>query len=230
MIVYPKDWSYIYHIPTLDEIESVMRSAVKNTKCPNLCLSGGVDSSLTLHFMSQIYTNINCFTIASCDSHPDIVYSKMMSNKYGVKHFICIPSSEEILLATKDNDLDGDVAVRLLFRFISNYVDSVIVTDCIDELACGYYDHQRNPDDKTFRFFIKELEHQHLIPLDKNSGNVEVYVPYATESVVNTFLRIPIIDKALDRKAHVKSIALKYIPDDIVNRWKYGFCDAFRIK
>jgi len=230
MIVYPEDWDYIYHIPTLDEIEGVLFSAVKDTKCCNLCLSDGVDSSLTLHFMSQIYDNIKCFTIAHTENHPDVFYSRMMTEKYGIDHFVYIPSDNDIKLATKQNDLDGDVAVRLLFKFISNEVESAIVTDCIDELDCGYYVHQSNPDDNTFRRIIKELEDNHLRPLDINSGNVRVYVPYATKDVVNTFLRIPVVDKTIGRKFHIRAIANKYIPLEIIDRWKYGFCDAFRIK
>lgn len=228
MIAHPKNWDYIYELPTLDKIESTMFDAVKATGCPNLCLSGGVDSSLTLHFMTQVFPLIKCFTIASSMNHPDVYYSKVVVEKYGVEHLIYIPTKAEIEASKTDGDLTGDVAVRLLYQFIAKHTDRVIAADCIDELDCGYYPHQKEPTDYTFRKFILELEELHLKPLDKNSGTVRVYLPYATPEVIHTFLRIPISEKVSSskRKSHIMRIASKYLPEDIILRRKYGFCSA----
>jgi asparagine synthetase B (glutamine-hydrolysing) len=227
MIKSPKNWSYVYSKPTLDELESIMFNAVRDTKCPNLCLSGGVDSSLTLHFMAQVFPSIKCFTIAGSPNHPDVYYSKMIAEKYGVQHFIYIPTINVVKEAQVDGDLEGDVAVRLLYQFIAQYVDRTIATDCIDELDCGYYKHQSSPTDEVFRKFIAELEESHLKPLDKNSGLVGVYLPYATPEVIHAFLRLSIVDKLkFGRKGQITQIALKYLPEDIILRRKYGFCSA----
>jgi len=228
MIVYPKNYDYVYHIPTLDEIEEVMYEAVKKTGCSNLCLSGGIDSSLTLHFMSKVFPSVRCFTIAQSDKHPDYYYSKIAAAKYGATHLIFIPARKEIEEASLLGDLPGDVAVRLLFKKISQFTDNVIVTDCIDELDCGYYSHQASQTDKHFRLKIAELEKLHLEPLNRNSGKVKVFVPYASPEVVQTFLRIPLSDKVTSqkRKIHVAKIASKYIPLEIIERRKFGFCAA----
>jgi len=224
LIVNPKNWGYICEVPTIKEIEETMREAVANTNCPNLCLSGGVDSSLTLHFMSSIFPKVNCFTIAQSENHPDYYYSKLIASKYKTNHFLLVPNKHDIKAEMKKEDAPGDVAVRLLFKFIGNYTNSVITTDCIDELACGYYRHEEFPTDETFRELLSELEKSHLEPLHKNSGDVAVHVPYATQKIIHLFLRIPLKDKI--RKRHIMSIASKYIPEEIVNRRKYGFCAA----
>ena len=228
MIISPENWDYIYTVPTLNEIEQVLFNAVARTNCNNLCLSGGVDSSLTLHFMAQIYPSIRCFTIASSLEHPDVYYSKIIAEKYKAEHLIYIPAKAEIEGSKIEGDLQGDVAVRMLYKFISKYTDEVIATDCIDELDCGYYPHQKEPTDEVFRRFISELEEYHLKPLNKNSGNIKVYLPYATKEVVLTFLRIPIAEKVNDRvrKSHITAIASKYLPTEIVERRKYGFSSA----
>lgn len=232
MIVSPEKWDYIYTTPTLDEIEQVLFNAVAHTGCSNLCLSGGVDSSLTLHFMAQLYPSITCFTIASSLKHPDVFHSKIIAEKYKAKHLIYIPTKTDIESNKVDGDYQGDVAVKLLYQFISKYTNEVIATDCIDELDCGYYPHQKEPNDEVFRRFISELEEYHLKPLNKNSGDIKVHLPYADKEVIHTFLRIPIAQKVNEsiRKSHVMAIALKYIPTEIIERRKYGFCDAFIIK
>ncbi len=228
MIVHPENWDYIYKLPTLDEIESVMSNAIRETGCPNLCLSGGVDSSLTLHFMAQVFSSIKCFTIAGSMSHPDVYYSKIVAEEYGVEHLVCIPTKDEIETNKVDGDLDGDVAVRLLHQFIAKHTDKVISADCIDELDCGYYTHQKEPTDYTFRKLLAELRSSHLEPLNRNSGSVQVYLPYATPEVVNMFLRIPVSEKvnSSTRKHHIMHIASKYLPEDIILRRKYGLCSA----
>jgi len=141
---------------------------------------------------------------------------------------VYIPIDKEIESSKLDGDLQGDVGVRLLFKYISKYTDKVITTDCIDELDCGYYPHQKEPSDETFRRFILDLEEKHLKPLDRNSGGVKVFLPYATEGVINTFLRIPISEKVNKdiRKSHVMAIASKYLPPEIIERRKYGFNNA----
>ena len=228
MIVEPVDWDYIYKVPTLSDIEKVMFSAVGKTNCSNLCLSGGIDSSLTLHILSQLHHPVICFTIASSPEHPDLHYAKVVASKYQATHLVYIPTTEEIESNRLDGDVQGDVAVRLLYQFIAKYTDEVISTDCIDELDCGYYAHAKEPTDEVFRRLIYELEANHLKPLDKNSGKVKVHLPYASREVVNTFLRLPIAGKVSgdNRKSHVTSIASKYLPDEIIKRRKYGFCSA----
>ena len=228
VIASPPNWANIYHIPTLDEIESVLIEAIKDTGCPNLCLSGGVDSSLTLYYMTKLFPDVACFTIAYSKEHPDYRYAKIAVEHCKANHFTYIPTKDEIDAEAKARDLPGDAAVRLLFKFVKHYTNEVIVTDCIDELCCGYYEHQKHPTDKTYRKFIKELEHKHLNPLNENSGSVQVHVPYASKEVVDTLMRVPLDDKVskMQRKIPIMQLASRYLPKEIIERWKRGFCSA----
>uniref|UniRef100_A0A6M3Y0N1 Putative asparagine synthase n=1 Tax=viral metagenome TaxID=1070528 RepID=A0A6M3Y0N1_9ZZZZ len=230
MIVEPKKYDYIYTVPSLEKIEKVMFNAVKNTGCSNLFLSGGVDSSLALHFLSQCYPLVKCFTLAKSIDHPDYFFASMIAKKYAAEHHIYIPEEGEIENERKDDDLDGDAGIRLLSKYTLNYVDSVVVTDGIDELDCGYYPHQDKPDDKTFRKFITDLEELHLKPLDRNTGTLKIYAPYLTKNVVDIFMKLSMDSKvdSITRKKHIMSIGIKYLPEELVYRRKYGFCSALK--
>jgi len=230
LIVHPVNWDYVYKIPDLEEIESVMFNAVKETNCPNLFLSGGVDSSLALHFLSQCFPLVKCFTLAKTKNHPDYYYATMIASKYPTEHHVYIPSEREITDESQDGDFDGDVGVRLLSKFTLKHVDSVLVTDCIDELDCGYYPHQSELTDENYRKFLKELEKFHLKPLNRNTGNLKIYAPYASKNVIDTFMRIPLADKvnSLERKRHVMALGMKYLPEALVYRRKYGFSSCLK--
>ena len=103
-----------------------------------------------------------------------------------------------------------------------------MVGDGIDEFMCGYYDHQKYPTEETYYKHIRELVALHLVPLDRNSGNVFVYEPYLDERLLSVLSMIPISDKvdSMTRKKIICALAKGKLPDDVIGRRKYGFCNA----
>ncbi|GAJ13613.1 unnamed protein product, partial [marine sediment metagenome] len=102
----------------------------------------------------------------------------------------------------------------------------------IDEFTCGYYMHQQNPDEKTYYRYIRQLRDEHLKPLDDNSGNVRVLLPFLDNKLLGLLAQIPIAEKVdrRRRKEIMVRMAENKVPDVVIDRWKYGFCDALRIK
>jgi asparagine synthetase B (glutamine-hydrolysing) len=79
---------------------------------------------------------------------------------------------------------------------------------------------------------MKRLQEEQLIPLNKNSGQVKVYLPYLDNRLVLLFSQIPISEKvdSKHRKKIMIQMAKGKIPNEIINRRKYGFCDVLKIK
>lgn len=233
MIIYPKDWARIGQPIKLKEIEDTILQILSEINCPYLSFSGGLDSSLMLYFMLKSYKQVETFTMGISELHPDIKYSKLVVDKFrNIIHKIYIPNREEIEMEKQSTDFEGDEAVRLFYRYVKKYTNEIISCDGIDEYMCGYYDHQKNPTEETYYNYIKRLQKEQLIPLDRNSGKVKVYLPYLDNRLFLLFSQIPINEK-VDRE-HRKKIMIQMakgkIPDEIINRRKYGFCDVFKIK
>ena len=69
------------------------------------------------------------------------------------------------------------------------------------------------------------MQQRHLKPLDKNSGRVKVYLPYLSDAVTRLFWQIPLADKVdkVHRKRIMLLLAKGKLPEEIINRRKYGF-------
>ena len=233
MIVYPDNWEFVGQPVTVGRLEYLVISVLEKIDCCDLSFSGGLDSSVILYYLSHLKTRVRAWTIGLSDDHPDVVYSKRVVELFdNVEHTVFIPTEDEIKLAHLEDDLPGDEAVRLFYKFFSKYGDSIISCDGVDELMCGYYNHQANQTYTTFFYHLKALKMNHLTPLHKNSGDVKVYLPYLNDQFANALLYTPIEYKVDDssRKKLMVKLAHGKIPDDVINRWKYGFCDALRIK
>jgi len=234
MIIYPKDWAKIGQPIKLKEIEDTILQILSDIDCNCLSFSGGLDSSLMLYFMLKIHKQVEAFTIGISELHPDIRYSKWVVEEFdNVIHRIYIPSQEEIEYARQSKwDLEGNIAVRLFYKFVRKYTKKMIACDGIDELMCGYYDHQDIPHEDTYYAYLRRLQKKHLIPLDKNSNQIKVYLPYLDDRLLLLLSQIPISEK-VDNKCRKKlmiEIAKTKIPDEIITRRKYGFCDVLKIK
>jgi len=234
VIVYPKNWREVGTEITVEAVEDALEDAFHTFNCTNLALSGGLDSSLLLYYMCQVFKRIEVFTIGKTNEHPDIVFAKkvvdyfrMRYNNVDIIHHICYPQDWEI----KDSieEYPGDRAVELFYRFVDKYTDTIVAGDGIDEFMCGYYAHMRNPNEETYYSYLRKLQKEQLVPLDLNSGNVDVYLPYLDEKVLALLLQIPLEDKVdtVTRKKFLIKMALGKVPDEAITRRKYGFCDAF---
>lgn len=238
MIVYPRNWSDIGTPITREEVEEKIKETISKTCCNWLALSGGLDSTLLLYFMLEIYATVDVFTIGSSDDHPDIRYSREIVRNFEnernlIRHRIYIPTKEEIRgEPTYGKDVKGDKATRLFYRFVRRHTDRIISGDGADEFMAGYYDHQNHPNEVTYYGHIRQLQKRQLVSLNGNSGSVRVYLPYLDKSLLYLLCQIPLAEKVNrnERKILMVEMASGKIPDSIIKRRKIGFCDALKIK
>jgi len=234
MIVYPKDRKEVGQEIQVKQIEETLLNVLSEIDCNCLSFSGGIDSTIMLYLMRKKYTlPIQLFTIGLSEDHPDVKFARMISKELSIKHNVYIPNKKDIENEGKEGDFLGDNAVRLFYKYISNFTNDIIACDGIDEFMCGYYDHLDNPNSETYYSYLRNLQTKHLEPLNKNSKKVKVYLPYVDSKLICLYSQIPIEDKIRDnyRKKVMIDIAIKLgVPKKIINRRKYGFCDAFRIK
>ncbi len=216
--------------PNISKIISYLENVIADMDVRHLAYSGGIDSTIMLRLMTGVfssgslfYKTVHTYTISSRESHPDIVHARIGSTLYGSIH-------HELIVKPIDSDNPGDDAVRQLFKNVLLTTNSIVCCDGIDEFMCGYYKHMENPTLEQYQHHLSRLLPDHLKPLDKNSGRVKVYLPYLNEGVMSIFNSIPLFKKvdSKNRKKVVVDIAKHLgIPEEIILRNKYGFCDAF---
>ena len=236
MIIFPHNWNKnygkLYSSPKVDVqviIDKLMDIMQSLDDAPHLAYSGGIDSTIILAIMVISFERpINTYTISSREDHPDIQFARIGSKHYGSIHheFIVDPNN------TNTDRFEGDNVVRQFFIEVSKYTDRIMCCDGIDEFMCGYYPHQSGSD-ITYKYYLDSLSSDHLVPLNKNSGDVIVYLPYLDESMIDIYRIIPLPSKVSvdDRKLIIRDMAAQLnVPAEIMNRNKYGMCDAFREK
>ncbi len=233
MIVYPELWPEIGQPVLIEQIEEALVQTLTEINCRCLSFSGGLDSSLVLYFMATVFEEVTAFTIGFPETHPDIKYSRLVAKMFGnVKHEVYIPSVSEVAFEVEKKP-GPDVGVKLLYRFLAEKgIPGIIACDGIDEYMAGYYDHQQHPDERTYYKYIRRLRDEHLKPLNDNSKSVKVYLPYLDNRLLCLLAQIPIADKvdSENRKKVMVRMAEHRLPREIIERWKYGFCDALGIK
>ena len=229
MIVYPKEWEKVGQKVALKQIEDTLLNILIEIDCNCLSLSGGIDSSLLLYFMIQeFWKDVRCFTIACSKDHPDYIFSNLICSHFNIKHEVYIPDSELI-----SEDIQGDNIVEAFYEYLDKQgIKKIIAGDGVDEFNCGYYAHLHDPSETTYYDFIRRLQEEQLGPLNKNSGNIEVCLPYIDERMISLFSQIPISDKVddINRKKILIELAIGKLPGEVIYRRKYGFVDAMRIK
>ena len=234
MIVYPINWMEVGKPITVKDIELGIMKVLSELSCNCLALSGGLDSSLMLYFMLERHMHVRTFTIGLSEDHPDIKYAQLVADSFdGVSHNYYIPTQDEIEAEEQPEDLEGDAAVRLFYKFVgASYTPGIVACDGIDEFMAGYYAHQKDPSEATYFSFIRQLQREHLAPLNKNSGKVDVYLPYLDSRLISLYSQIPLSEKVDGgaRKKFMVRMAEGKIPDQIIKRRKIGFCDALKIK
>lgn len=235
MIAYPRQWEQIGTPIVVAEIEKKILEVVRNMSCNCLALSGGLDSSLMLSFMCSIYTEVEAFTIGSSESHPDVRYARLVAAEYKkqVKHRVYIPTEEEIDAEYGySSDMKGDKATRLFYKFVWKYKDRIIACDGADELFAGYYGHQTEDVERLYYEYLRTLQREQLVPLDKNSGKLKIYLPYLDKGLLNLLYQIPIAEKVnkTERKIFMVEMARGRVPDSVIRRRKIGFCSALEKK
>lgn len=221
MIVGPANWRDIGVSITLAQIEVAMQQAVADVPCDCLSFSGGLDSSLLLYFMLEAGKQARVFTITSSDNHPDIHYSRLALRYFEDKYGIQIESSWRVA-----HNITGDNLVKVFYQGeLGQHTDSIIAGDGIDEFMAGYYTHQCCPTEETYYRYLRCLQEDHLCPLNENSGNIKVYLPYLDVRVTSLLAQIPLSEKVdkHSRKKIMVELAKGKLPSEIIKRRKYGF-------
>lgn len=222
MIIYPKNWQEFGRPVTIDKIDKALRCVIGNIDCINLSFSGGLDSSLLLYYLLEVKGKARAFTITNNVDHPDIKYSqesiKYFEGKYKVHidHMVFIRPH-----------LEGDDLVRAYYRILKPFATNIISGDCIDELCCGYYNHQ-DLKEETYHEYLGRVQAEHLKPLNDNSGDIAVYLPYADNRVANLFFRIPLYKKVSlsSRKMIITQLANGKVLPKVIERKKYGLATS----
>jgi len=226
MIVYPKNWQNKGQAVTVQDVENTIEGVLEGIACRNLALSGGLDSSLLLYYLCQLHYKIEVFTMGESDEHPDIIFAKKIVEYYeksfdvDIRHHVYYSRETAVPI------------YKLFYKFVSEYTHSIIAGDGVDEFMCGYYAHMEDPSDASYYKHLRQLQNNHLIPLNLESGEVEVYLPYLDEKLIRLLSQIPLEEKVDEenRKKFMVEVARGKVPDFIIERRKYGFCDALIFK
>lgn len=239
----------------LDDLHKVLEHA--HRRCGNavwnpyitLCLSGGLDSSLSLAILVKLYgtKRITACTIGSHSDHPDVRYAKMAAEAFGVSHSIFIPSQSwidrakvELSMMRGEAVTDGNAGVLLFYQFLNGCdVRKIISHDGIDELMGGYWPHRQHEgnDDlqrEAFDTQWKRLADVHLLPLERKAKicEIEVVFPYLQREVIEYIRRIPLSERTsrVESKMPLRALARRLgVPEPIIARRKIGFCSALAL-
>ncbi len=223
MITYPKNWQEVGQPINYQRIQDTLCLALSEIGCGNLSLSGGLDSSYMLYCMVQVFesSNIHTYTVVGGEDHPDYIYAKMVAEHFSVGwHPWILPAGDYS---------NGDLAIGAFYEhLVSLGVQEIIACDGIDEFMCGYYSHQNYPTEEFYYRCLNALLEEHFRPLDKRSSSIKVCLPYLDERLVTLYAQIPVSEKVAPdmRKRVMVSLAREKIPEEIIERRKYGFCDA----
>lgn len=201
MIIHPKNWRQLGKAITIEDIDIAMRQIITEIDCFNLSFSGGIDSSLLLYYLLELKGKANTFTVANDANHPDIEYSRKALAYFEDKYKVQIQHHTMI-----KPDISGNDLVYSYYKALSYLISGIIAGDGIDELACGYYKHQ-DLQEETYQDYLQRVQADHLEPLNENSGEVMVYLPYADDRIANLFHRIPLYRKVneVNRLKEVKA-------------------------
>jgi len=213
-------------------------------------LSGGIDSSLCLAIIRKVLgdgVEIRTYTIGGSSHHPDLIFAKKVAETFKTVHRSFIPKKRMIdaarigLMSIFPNisreQIQDCLGVYLVYNEISQSAlpgSFILAHDGIDELMGGYWRHRATNDLRkkkaAFRYFWQRLYPDHLVPLMQIAHNrgLNVELPYMDPEIVEYISHIPVQDRTGRdiSKIPLRKIAEKYLPKEIIERRKLGFCDA----
>ena len=199
-----------------------------------------------------IYT----FTVGM-EEHPDVQCAKKVAEAFKTNHksILVDDVAVSVVAYMKDSHPDlfwgeiGKIAGGgpiLLLQAVKKCADTfqrpigneprLIVHDGIDELLGGYWEHRKHKtlqqQEDAFKAVWSKLHDDHLFPLGKKAEFYKVVplFPYLQPAVVDYISRIPVNERTshAESKIPLRRIAEKYLPREIIERKKIGFCDALK--
>ncbi len=217
-----------------------------------ICLSGGVDSSLSLAMIRRKFPThrILAYTMGTDEQCPDIVHAAEVAERFQVMvHRVLMPTHEDSVNALKAirplferkgiaQVSDGSIASYLLFQQLKkDGVKSVIHHRGADELFGGSWSHRdslsrgTSPAFSVFEYFWSGLERNHLRPahLLSTEADIRVVYPYLRRSVVETVTRIKLESRTslVQGKIPLRDLACRYrVPESVIGRPKRRLRDS----
>ena len=115
----------------------------------SVLLSGGIDSSLVLALLREVYSKvpISTFTLAKSKDYPDMVFAHNIADLFETEHNEIILSNEEYSKfldeynEVKRYDFKGDINVYILCYFAKAFSSTIVTGDGGDECFGGFWLH-----------------------------------------------------------------------------------------
>lgn len=232
----------------VDSIQKVAQQAlVDNNGTIYTTLSGGLDSSLCLAIIRNLYPDvpIHTFTVGS-SKHPDMQFAKAASFIFQTFHhpFVIWKKNQnsyakEFKECHGDTPPEGNLGPWIIYKNLGRYA-TVIAHDGIDEQMGGYWPHRKygigsEHEDKEkqqeeFEYFWSRLAPDHLEILEKTANHfgVKLLFPYLQKELVEYISHIPVEERATKEtgKVIMRALAEKYLWKPIGERAKFGFGQA----
>lgn len=237
------------------EFEKILKIAIstcvyycqqENNERIGTTLSGGLDSSLCLAIIRSLVgtrVEIHTFTTGGSIEHPDIQAARSVSKLFGTIHHELIPTKQQVEQAKQkvfstwrdEPNRLANVGVFLTYNHIAREgFRSVLAHDGIDELLGGYWEHRQPNDEKekikAFETFWGNLANDHLLLLERKARHfeIEVIFPYLQQAVIEYISAMPVNERTTRQvsKIPLRTIAEKYLPREIIDRKKIGFCSV----
>lgn len=224
MIITPENWAQVGQPVTLRQLDDTLEAVLAGIDCDCLSYSGGIDSSLLLYHMLKAGKRVRTFTMASSPDHPDIEFARAGIRAFEQAFGTTIESQVRVA-----PNLEGDALVAAFYSALPQWTDRIVTGDGVDEFMAGYYTHQAEPTEEVYYNHLRNLQQNHLAPLNENSGSTQVYVPYIDPRFICLMAQIPLSDKVGPdaRKRIMMALAQGKVPTDIIERRKYGFGTPF---
>ena len=184
------------------KLKDLLTASIQRNLSNAILLSGGVDSSIIASIAVKI-TGLTGITTVNKNA-PDLLYAKIVSEKYQFKHLInhltiedMNDAIENVVKIIKSFDpmeiRNTSVIYSSLKELKSNGFSSVMTGDGADEIFVGY-NYMLKLDDETLESVLKELWHKmHFssITIGKALG-VTVRTPYLDRELLEFSRHIPI--------------------------------------
>lgn len=213
-----------------------------------MTLSGGVDSTLALAILHNLYPNkpIIAVVMGGSAKHEDVQFARLAARTFDIKLDEYIPDKDDVFnsgiadykVVSQQQDLyqatmTGDNADYMLYSYLAKKygVKSVISCDGIDEQLGGYPEHRWVDlvEEKILGFekSWQDLPEKHLKPLIRiaNALGIQVIFPYLNPGVVEYTSSIPIDERTTksNSKIPLRILAAWHkVPKVIIERKKRG--------
>lgn len=232
-------------------LEQHLRNAIESQLPDDLpCaikFSGGIDSTLLLHYARQINPNVKAYHVSHSDGR-DRQFAMEYAEKTGLDLKVMDYSRQDVLniletVVTSVETFEPNIIRNAAFSYLLSkkiHDDGIKVALCgegADELFCGYAEMRTQPRPlETRARFLEDLHKTQLQRVDRCSMQfeLETRVPFLDANVIQLAMRLPqqhlvgrydgsIMEKVILRKLYEFDHTL---PDSIRTRSKVVFVDG----